>query len=297
MKRVCWLMTFGVIVAGASCQPPPPGAQNVVITGSLIMAPLVQEMANRFEASHPGVRIDIQGGANDRGVTDTQRGLADVGMVARDLRAREMDLHAHPIARDGLCLIVHKSNPVQALNGSQVLAIYTRKMTSWKQLGGPNLEITPIAQTDGSALATLFQERFNLKPGQVRADRVAAGSVECMHLAARLPGAIGFVAISAREGPDSDPGVRPLAYEGVTGTLANVRNGSYLLSRPLNLVTRQAPTGTVKEFMDFAASLAVVDLIEKMHFVPVVGTDTTAPTKAPVALEPAGPVSKPPPKE
>jgi phosphate transport system substrate-binding protein len=282
MKRTCGLLLFGLVLGGAGCQPPPPNTKNVVVTGSVVMAPLVQDIANRFEATHPGVRIDVQRGVSDRGIEDTQRGLADIGMVARGLRAKEMALHAHPIALDGLCLIVHKSNPLQSLNNSQIIGIYTRQLTNWKQLGGPNQPILTITQTDGTALATLFQEHFNFKAGQVRADRTATSNAECMHLVARQPGAIGYVSISARESPDSDPGVHPLAYEGVPATLANVRNGSYLLSRPLNLVTREEPTDLVKEFIDFARSPAVVDLVEKMHFVPV----------APEPAEPTGPAPK-----
>jgi phosphate transport system substrate-binding protein len=61
--------------------------------------------------------------------------------------------------------------------------------------------------------------------------------------------------------------VRVLSSEGIEPTPAHVRDGTYPLSRPLNLVTREEPRDLNKEFIDFARSNAVVDLIEKYHFV------------------------------
>ena len=34
--------------------------QKLIITGSSTVAPLITEIAKRFEISHPGVRIDVQ---------------------------------------------------------------------------------------------------------------------------------------------------------------------------------------------------------------------------------------------
>jgi phosphate transport system substrate-binding protein len=39
--------------------------------------------------------------------------------------------------------------------------------------------------------------------------------------------------------------------------------------RSLYLVTRAPPEGLAKEFIDFAQSAAVRDLVEKYHFVPL----------------------------
>jgi phosphate transport system substrate-binding protein len=297
MTRASGLAAVALVLGLAGCQPMPPGRQNVVVTGSAIMAPLVQQIADRFEKSHAGVRIDVQTATSDRGVGDTQRGLADIGMVARELRPAEMDLHSHPIARDGLCLIVHQSNPLTSLTREQVVRIYTRQITRWKQLDGPDLTILPVSQAEGHALLTLFQERFNLRAGQIQAERTVNSSAECMHLVARQPEAIGYVAVSAWAGPNRDPGVRALDYEGVAATLANVRNGSYPLSRPLFLVTQQEPTGAVKDFLDFAASPAVADLLEKHHFVPLADRPPPAPAKAPATLESTGPTTKKPAKK
>jgi len=62
--------------------------------------------------------------------------------------------------------------------------------------------------------------------------------------------------------------VKALAYEGVPASTRAVRDRTYLLSRPLILVTRSTPTGLQKQLIDYAASGAVTDLHEKHGFVP-----------------------------
>ena len=58
---------------------------KLVVTGSSTVAPLVLEIAKRFETLHPDVRIDVQTGGSSRGIADAGSGLADIGMASRPL--------------------------------------------------------------------------------------------------------------------------------------------------------------------------------------------------------------------
>ena len=60
-----------------------------------------------------------------------------------------------------------------------------------------------------------------------------------------------------------------LPADGVAATVANVRDGKFPLSRPLNLVTKEEPQGLIKRFIDFAQSKEVHDLIKEQYFVPL----------------------------
>src|SRR5215831_3313736 len=92
---------------------------RIVLSGSSTMAPLIAAIAQRFQLSHPGVQIEVKTGGSDRGVSDARSGLADVGMVSRILRKNEEDLLGFPVARDGICLLVYKANPIPALSKQQ----------------------------------------------------------------------------------------------------------------------------------------------------------------------------------
>jgi phosphate transport system substrate-binding protein len=129
---------------------------QLVLTGSSTVAPLVGEIAKQFEALHPGVRVDVQSGGSSRGVADARRGLADIGMVSRDLKPEEQDLTALTIARDGVSVILHRDNPVVALSDEQIVAIYKGDITNWSEVGGNDAPInnTHVANRNGLLPAT-----------------------------------------------------------------------------------------------------------------------------------------------
>ena len=281
MNRCRWVIVLGVAAAcAAGCRrTPPAGPQNLVLTGSRAMAPLVKEIGQRFEAAHPGTRIDLQvgfvpagtpGGGSDRGVQDARAGLADIGMVARPLRADEAALHPFAVGHDGLVFIVHQTNPVSGLNDEQVVRLYTKQATNWAQVGGQDGPITVISHPEGTSALDVFLTRFKLKVGQVRADQTVFLGAQAIQAVAERPGAVAFVSAGAATAAvAAGTPVRALPLDGVAATPENVRTGTYPLVRPLYLVTRAPPDGLAKELIDFAQSAAVRDLVEKYHFVPL----------------------------
>ncbi|SDZ07195.1 phosphate transport system substrate-binding protein, partial [Nitrosomonas halophila] len=62
--------------------------------------------------------------------------------------------------------------------------------------------------------------------------------------------------------------IKLLPLDRIVASAANVREGSYPLARPLNLVTRETPVGLVRDFIEFARSAQVHDLVEAQYFVP-----------------------------
>ncbi|HUG67134.1 MAG TPA: phosphate ABC transporter substrate-binding protein [Pirellulaceae bacterium] len=246
------------------------GQTRLVLTGSSTVAPLALEIAKRFESEHPGVRVDVQTGGSSRGVADARRGLANIGMASRPLKPDEEDLYAFAIARDGVCLIVHQDNPVQALTDEQVVAIYTGKVDNWSDVGGNDAPITVVNKAAGRSTLELFLDYFNLTSVDVQADVVIGDNEQGIKTVAGNPNSIGYVSIGTAE-YDATVGIRIqlLPVGGVEASVENVATGSFPLSRPLNLVTRQQPTGLAKEFIEYAQSDAVHDLIREQYFVPI----------------------------
>jgi phosphate transport system substrate-binding protein len=244
--------------------------RNLVLTGSPGMTPLLREIGKRFEESHADVHVDVQTRGSTTGVADARQGLADIGMVARALKPDESTLHATPIARDGVCFVVHRSNPVASLRDDQIVNMYTRIVKEWNEVNGPDRPITVVHMADSGPIAELFLDHFKLKSTQIRADVIVVQSSEQgIQAVAERPGAIGYVSCSHVKGVGENVPIRTLPSGGIEPTAEHIRDGTYPLSRPLNLVTRDEPKGLVKEFIDFARSNAAVDLIEKYHYVPL----------------------------
>jgi len=247
-----------------------PARRTLVLTGSSTVAPLAGELGKRFEALHPGVRIDVQTGGSSRGVTDAREGTADIGMVSRDLKETESDLRSFTIARDGISLIVHADNPVAELSDAQVVAIYTGRIERWSEVGGPDAPITVVNKAAGRSTLELFVHHFGLDPITIEADVVIGDNEQGVKTVAGNPHALGYVSIGTAE-YDSQHGVpiRLLALGGIEASTRTVQEGRFPLARPLNLVTTAKPEGLAAEFIDFARSPDVHDIVRAQYFVPL----------------------------
>lgn len=268
------------LVAVLMCVPVSAGAQRtaedqltgkLVITGSSTIAPLIAEIGKRFESLYPAVRIDVQSGGSSRGVADARQGLADIGMVSRAMKEDERDLSAFPVARDGVCPILHRENPVEALADEQVVAIYTGKITNWKAVGGTDAPITVVNKAEGRSTLEVFLQYFKLKNVDVKAQVVIGENEQGVKTVAGNRNAIGYVSIGTAE-YDAAHGVpiKLLPIGGVAASTETVQKGIFPLSRPLHIVTRTPPVGLAKAFIEYAQSKAVHDLIRQQYFVPLV---------------------------
>lgn len=229
------------------------------------MAPLMEALGARFQDAHPGVRIDVQSVGSSRGVGDARAGVADLGMVARPLRPDEGSLHTFVLARDGVAVVLPRTSPVASLTDAQVVGLFTRSVINWKDMGGPDAPVWVVSVADNNPLAEVFLAYYKLKAGQVRANEVATDSRDLLEKVARRPDAVGYAALSALAG--SSLPVVALSAGGISGTAANLANGTYPLVLPLLLVSREAPQGPVQQLLEFTRSPAARELIENHHFV------------------------------
>lgn len=52
--------------------------ETIVITGSSTIAPVVSDIAKKYEALNKSIRIDIQTGGSSRGISDVKNKLAHI---------------------------------------------------------------------------------------------------------------------------------------------------------------------------------------------------------------------------
>ncbi len=276
----CFLPAIGLplalLAATAGCRAASSSqrAARLVVTGSSTVAPLVAEIGKRFEARE-GVRVDVQTGGSSRGVADARLGLADLGMASRTLEASEHDLSSFTIARDGICLIVHRDNPVTGLSDDQVVALFTGEAGRWSSVGGADRPVVVVHKAEGRSTLDLFLDHFGLDNRGVRPSVVIGDNEQGIKTVAGQAGAVGYVSIGAAEhARGRGVPIRLLPMRGVAATTDNLLRGRFPLSRPLNLVTRGEPGQLARQFIDFARSPAVHDLVDELSFVAVAPEST-----------------------
>ena len=141
----------------------------------------------------------------------------------------------HPIGKDEMQVIVHKSNPVSALSKAQLKDIATGKITNLKEVGGPDLPIKFIVTKPGLAPGMFFQRIIMDDAPYVQGATEVQSPKEVITWVSRTPGGIGGAAT-----------VHMAADPGDTKAIK-----APTLSRPLGLVTIGEPAGAAKKAIDF----------------------------------------------
>jgi len=274
MKKPQWfalLITtaLGLCLATQGCSQKLSNTQQLTLTGSSTVAPLMVEIAERYQTEHPEVTFDIQTGGSNKGAEDVRTGANDIGMMSRSLKPNETDLVTFTIAQDGISILLHQSATVSSLSRQQITDIFTGKVNNWQQVGGNNLPIQVLSKNVNHATLGLFAKYFSLAPEQVKATQLVGDNAEMIETILDNPAAIGYVSIGTAEYQivHGIP-LKLMPLEGVAATIQEVSRGAFPLSRPLNLVTAEVPEGIKRDFIEFSRSTAVEDIIQSQAFVP-----------------------------
>ncbi|RMF99726.1 MAG: phosphate ABC transporter substrate-binding protein, partial [Planctomycetota bacterium] len=257
--------------------------------------PIVEKAAAEFRKEHPDVQFAIGGGGSSHGVKAAASGEVVIGAASRELKESEKteypDLVVTTIAEDGIAMIVNAKNPVKEITKEQVQAIYTGKITNWKELGGNDQPIFVVGKEEGHSTLELFLEYFDLeaenagKAGKystmvyrkegdsefasVKVLAIGSNSEEIAQVILK-PNAIAYVSIGTAESVAAKSGrIRLLALDGVEASVENVANHTYPLRRPLNLLTKGEPQGIVKQFIDFMLGKQGQQVVVDQEFVSV----------------------------
>ncbi|MHC1604188.1 MAG: phosphate ABC transporter substrate-binding protein [Candidatus Syntropharchaeales archaeon] len=250
----------------------PESVVELQIAGSTTVLPIAEECARVFMEKHPGSRIDVAGGGSSHGIKSVAEGTVDIGDASRDIKDSEREAHPelvpHPIAKDGVAIVVHPSNPVNSITMEELRRIYTGEITNWKDLGGVDAEIVLVSREEGSGTRDCFEHAV-MKPINEEITDTAIIQDSNGKVRAAVAGnenAIGFLSLGY-----VNQDVKALKLDGVEPTVENVVNGKYPISRTLWMITRGDPDQGEEEFLNFVLSEEGQKIVEELHFVPVGG--------------------------
>jgi len=239
---------------------------NITEAGSTTVQPVAEKMATVFMNMHTGVDVVIQGGGSSVGVTSVSEGTVDIGAASRELKdtEKELGIVEHVLARDGIAIVVHSSQVVNNLTKSQVKDIFSGVITNWSQIGGADEEIDVIAREEGSGTRDAFEEMVMGKDVVITATAILQSSNGALKTTvAGDPDAIGFLSFGYL-----DSSVKALDINGVAGTVANAKNGTYPIVRPLLFLTKGQPEGIVKEFINYCLGSEGQEIVAE-DYIPV----------------------------
>lgn len=247
MKSMRWMMAVVVasMVAGAAR-----AEEQVVVDGSTTVGPIAKAFAEHYMKQHPGVTVSVSESGSGNGAKSLINRACDVASMSRPMknseRASARDAGINPfeinVALDGLCMIVHRSNPVKNLTLEQIRNIYSGKISNWKELGGPDLPIVVISRDTNSGTYESF-ESLVMKGAKIAGRAQYVGSNGAIRQQVmETPAAIGYVGLAFTDG------VKSLTINGVEANPETVVDKTYPIARPLFFYTNGRPkAGTALE--------------------------------------------------
>ncbi|KZX15477.1 phosphate-binding protein PstS 1 precursor [Methanobrevibacter cuticularis] len=223
-------------------------ASKIDIVGSTSVQPVAEKLAETYQASHPDVKINVQGGGSSVGIKTVQDGSSNIGTSSKDLKADEKKgLNEYVLGNDGIVMAVNTQNSVKDLTTEQLKDIFSGKITNWKEVGGSDATINIITREEGSGTLDAFESIVMGKDTKIKSDAIVQSSTEAVKQSVKQdPNAIGFVSFAHM----SDD-VAALNIDGVAPSESAIADGTYKLQRPFIFLVKENPTGQIKEFIDW----------------------------------------------
>ena len=152
----------------------------------------------------------------------------------------------------GIAMIVNKANTVANLTTDQLQKIYSGTVTNWKEVGGPDMKLQVVNREAGSGTRGAFEDLV-LKPAKLTNTSnclVQSSTGAVQQTVAVTKEAIGYVSLGSL-----DPkAVKAVTVGGIECTEKNILAKTYKLQRPFLMLTKNAPAGVVKAFLDWIVS-------------------------------------------
>lgn len=262
--RACYFLLgiffFAGVIANAQ--------DTLVIAGTGDSQALLRRLGPIFEKGHPGTTIEVPDSVGSGGgIKAVSRKEAGLGRTARPLKEKEKPgLSEVVFARSPVVFATNASvQGVKGLSQEQILAIYSGKITNWKDVGGPDAKIYPISREDGDSSRETINNNL---PGFRELSLVSKEFFTTGETAEAIQNhnhTIGYLPLSMA----IDYGLNPLTIDGKVADAEHVNNDSYPYVTSLYLVKNATPSPLAEQFIEFLLNDEVSSLMLKQGVLPV----------------------------
>lgn len=283
----CLLLVGLAGCGGGAAQPPPAeaaGGFTIQNKGSDTLVNLALAWAERYTSLHPEVQIAVTGGGSGTGIAALINGTVHIANSSRKIkpeeiaeaRANGIEPVEHVVAADAIAVVVHLDNPVDRLTIPQLSAIFSGKITNWKEVGGEDRPIVALSRETNSGTHVFFLEEV-VRQGR-KGDKTLFSPETLLMPSSegisseirRNPNAIGYDGLGYVT-PDQKVIAVARDEEGpyVLPSIETVHNGSYPIARELYMYTAGEPTGIIKDYLDWIRTPEAQAIVAELGFVPI----------------------------
>ncbi len=248
MLRILPLGLFAVLLAACAAMPTPRAPTRLTFAGSDSMESLARSLAHAYAESHSGVSFTVQTSNSANGLRAAREISGTIGMVARAIQPAELErLRAVVMARDGIAIIVNKSNPINAIMRAQIVEVFAGQILTWPTGALAGKSIVVVSREEGSGTRDAFEAMVMGGTRVTRTAVVMPNQAAMVDFVARTPEAIGYCSMGA-----VTQDVRALVVDDVLLSPQTVESKQYPFIRAFAFVIPQPASPAVEDFVAFA---------------------------------------------
>ncbi|MCD4780826.1 MAG: PstS family phosphate ABC transporter substrate-binding protein [Candidatus Omnitrophica bacterium] len=249
-------------------------AKEITIGGSTTVQPVLQEMAVYYENLYPDISITVKSTNSGCGIKAFLNRTIEIGMFSRAIRPEEFETAVmnkiypsiHPIAMDGITIIVHNDNATESLTLAQIRNIFSGKISNWNSINNTDAPIEVVIRTPSSGTNAFFKKSIL---GDISYTQTAIEQYHHQDIVQHIqshPHAIGYIGLGY-----ISPAVKVLSIKGIYPTYQSISTGLYPLVRKLFLVTNGSPplNSHINRLIHLLYTFEGQQIIEKNGFVPL----------------------------
>jgi phosphate transport system substrate-binding protein len=250
---------------------------SITAAGSTALQPLVDAAAKQYVKACSGATVTVNGGGSGTGLSQVSAGSVQIGnsdvLAGSKLATPDADqLVDHIVAKQGWIVVTNPDVTVKNLTTQQNIDIWTGKVTNWKEVGGPDLDIILIFRPASSGTRSTFKKIVlggaTEATGGQTLTQDSNGAVTTAIENTR--GAVSVIGFAYYNDPANKSKLNGLQLDGVDATIANMTAGTYKLTADGHMYTKGQPTGLTAAFLDYMLGAEVQGtLIPSLSYAPV----------------------------
>ena len=239
-------------------------------TGSALGA--IRELIPAFTRANPGLTLKILPSLGSGGaIQAVAAGAIDVGISSRPLSPEELALGLATVtyARTPFVFAVGPRVTARGLTTGELARIYRGELTTWPDGERIRLVLRPGSDVDTTTVRAISPELDAAMEVALAREGLlmAATNQDCNEALSRTPGSLGPTTLGQLQ--TEVHSLRPLAWNGVDPTVANLASGAYPLAKALHAVVRTPVSAPVRRFLDFLGSAEGRQVLERTGNLPV----------------------------
>jgi phosphate transport system substrate-binding protein len=267
-----WVLAGGgVLVAGAFGLWKVRGArpEKVWAAGASSLRAALADVSRAFERDRASVVVTVRGGGEAAALEGMRRATVDIA-ACMGAAPSGAPGEALPWGRDGLALVVHRTNRVPGLQREPVAELFAGLKNNWEGYGADPGPIEVLSRPEGDGLRARFEDHFGLRrrlvPGALELD----GDSRVLEQVAHNPAAIGYVSLaSALSAVEDGMNVRVVPLDDVPPTVESVRAGRWPVPVELSLRLRSGAPDAAGALVAYARGPVGRRALTTRRFVPL----------------------------